>query len=67
MTKLSVTVDTDPLAVRASFATGSVQVLCFRRDGRDDPSPLGALERSQIESNLHTDVLGSARFPTDSE
>ena len=64
VTSLSVTVDTEPLAVRASFETRSVQVLCFRRDGRDDPTPLGALERSQIESNLHTDVLGSARFPT---
>lgn len=64
VTSLSVTVDTQPLAVRASFDTRSVQVLGFRRDGRDDPSPLGALERSQIESNLHTDVLGSARFPT---
>lgn len=61
---LSVTVETEPPSVRATFDTRSVQALCFRKEGADDAHPLGALERSQIESNLHTDVLASARYPS---
>lgn len=61
--ELSITVDDAASTVSARVDTRGVQVVSFRRDGRDDPRALGGFERSQIEGNVHRDVLDSARFP----
>lgn len=66
VTDLQVTIETNGSGtptVQAAFDARSVTVLCFRRDGQDDPRSIGASDRSQIEKNLHEDVLDSARFP----
>jgi hypothetical protein len=60
---LSVTVDEAGLAVSATIDTRNIHVLCFRKDGQDDPGGIGTFERGQIEGNLHKDVLASASFP----
>jgi hypothetical protein len=60
---LNITRDETGTAVSATVDTRSVHVVGFRKDDQDDPRPLGAFERSQIEGNLHRDVLDSARFP----
>lgn len=60
---LQVTVDPATPAVRAVMDTRSIKVVCFRHDGQDDPRPISAADRSQIEKNLHEDVLASDRFP----
>ncbi len=60
---LSITIDAAAPSVSATIDTRSVHVVGFRKDHRDDPRPLGSFERSQIESNLHHDVLDSPRFP----
>lgn len=61
--RLQVRLEPETPAVEAVLDTRSVEVLCFRRDGQDDPKPIGAGDRSQIEKNVHQDVLASARFP----
>lgn len=61
--RLEVRIDPSAPAVEAELDTRSVEVQGFRRDGVDDPRPIGAADRSQIEKNLHLDVLASAHFP----
>ena len=61
--RLQVSLDPSAPSVEAVLDTRSVEVLGFRRDGQDDPRPIGAFDRSQIEKNVHQDVLDSARFP----
>src|SRR5688572_26093243 len=50
-------------AVKATFDTTSLRVVCARRDGVDEAGLLGDADRRKIEANIVNDVLQARRHP----
>src|SRR5690606_31970403 len=50
-------------SVEARFDAPSLEVVCRRRDGVDEPGGLSRLELGQIHGNLRDDVLAAKKYP----
>jgi polyisoprenoid-binding protein YceI len=62
-TRWSVDVQREARTVTARVQAASVEVLCARRDGADDPGALSAGDRAKIDRSARGDVLQVERFP----
>ena len=54
----------DSNAIDATFEVTSIQVVCARKDGEDDPSLLSDSDKRKISNNVQKDVLETRRHPT---
>lgn len=59
--RFSVHVEDD--RITATFDPRSLRVVAAQKNGRDDPSALGASDRAKIERNVRDDVLHPDRHP----
>jgi polyisoprenoid-binding protein YceI len=59
------TVDIDPAsrAIEARFDARSLEVVCARQDGRDQPGALSDADKRKIEATIVADVLEADRHP----
>jgi len=62
-TRWSVDVQREARTVTARVQSASVEVLCARRDGADDPGALSPGDRAKIDRSARGDVLQVGRFP----
>jgi polyisoprenoid-binding protein YceI len=53
----------DRQSVEARFDAQSLEVVCRRKDGVDEPGGLSRLELGQIHGNIRDDVLGAKKHP----
>ncbi len=63
VTRFEIDVADDRRSVNASFDAGSVEVVCRRVDGRDEPGSLNKLEVMTIHGNVRDDVLAAKKHP----
>ncbi|MDH5492537.1 MAG: YceI family protein [Myxococcales bacterium] len=56
-------VEDETRAIEAEFELESIELVCARKDGRDDPGALDASDAKKILSNLRSEVLHTRRFP----
>lgn len=59
--RFSIEVDDETQAIQATFDTTSLEVVCARKDGRDDAGSIGAGDKKKIEGNIEKDVLSTRR------
>jgi polyisoprenoid-binding protein YceI len=63
VTRFSLEVDANAGSVSGRFQTDSLEVVCARKEGRDDPGALRDRDRREIEKNIVNDVLHAKRHP----
>ncbi|MBC7172657.1 MAG: YceI family protein [Polyangiaceae bacterium] len=63
VSRFEINVADDRSSVEASFDATSLEVVCRRIDGRDDPGGLNKLELMTIHGNIKDDVLAAKKFP----
>ncbi len=56
-------IDVGDSAVEAEFEAESLEVVCARENGADNPSTLGRLEKGKIQSSMRKDVLAVKKHP----
>jgi len=61
--RFSIEVDETTHQIKATFDPSSIQVVCARVDGRDDPSTLGKGDKKKIYDNATKDVLQTRKYP----
>ncbi len=61
--RFDIDVADDRRSVTASFDADSLEVVCRRVDGRDEPGALNRLELMQIHGNIRDDVLAAKKYP----
>jgi polyisoprenoid-binding protein YceI len=61
--RFSIEVDDETRRIDATFDPTSIQVVCARVDGRDDPSMLSAGDKKKIHDNVVKDVLRVKKHP----
>lgn len=64
VTRFSIDVAEDRSSVKATFETPSLEVVCRRKDGQDEPGALNRLEITTINGNIRDDVLEAKKYPT---
>lgn len=64
VTRFEIDVADDRRAVSASFDAASLEVVCRRVDGRDEPGGLSKLEQATIRGNIRDDVLEARKYPS---
>lgn len=61
--RFSIEVDDTTRQIKATFDPSSIQVVCARVEGRDDPSTLSSGDKKKIYDNVTKDVLRVRKFP----
>ena len=61
--RFSIEVDDTTHRIKATFDPSSIQVVCARVDGRDDPSTLSKGDKKKIYDNVTKDVLRTRKHP----
>ncbi len=61
--RFSIEVDDTTHQIKATFDPSSIQVVCARIDGRDDPSTLSKGDKKKIYDNVTKDVLRTRKHP----
>lgn len=61
--RFSIEVDETTHQIKATFDPSSLQVVCARVDGRDDPSTLSKGDKKKIYDNVTKDVLRVRKYP----
>ena len=61
--RFSIEVDETTQQIKATFDPSSIQVVCARVDGRDDPSTLSKGDKKKIYDNATKDVLQTRKYP----
>ncbi len=61
--RFRIEIEDDGSALRASFDTTSLSVVCARTGGADAPSALPRAFHDEIEKNIERDVLQTRKFP----
>ncbi|MGD8317375.1 MAG: YceI family protein [Myxococcales bacterium] len=61
--RFSIEVDDATHEIKATFDPSSIQVVCARVDGRDDPSTLSKGDKKKIHDNVVKDVLHVRKNP----
>jgi polyisoprenoid-binding protein YceI len=61
--RFSIEVDDATHQIQGTFDPSSIQVVCARIDGRDDPSTLSKGDKKKIYDNVTKDVLRTRKHP----
>ena len=61
--RFSIEVDEATRQIKATFDPSSIQVVCARVDGHDDPSTLSKGDKKKIYDNVTKDVLKTRKHP----
>ena len=61
--RFSIEVDDTTHQIKATFDPSSIQIVCARVDGRDDPSTLSKGDKKKIYDNATKDVLRTRKHP----
>ncbi len=61
--RFSIELDEESRTIQATFDPSSLQVVCARVDGRDDPSTVSKGDRKKIYDSITKDVLRARKHP----